>query len=92
MNGKFPVMSWYMTPVFLSANAPKQNTFAIDASQSSSITFGLVVLCIGGGSTFSGGTTCGGITIGGITIGGTTTIVGGCFGVVLLIPYLGRFI
>jgi hypothetical protein len=75
-----------MTPVFLSANAPKQNTFAVDASQSSSITFGLVVLCIGGCIAFRGGAICGGITTGGNTIGGTTTIVGDCFGVVLLIP------
>ena len=40
MNGNRPVMSWYMIPVFLSANAPKQNTFAMP----SSITFGTVVL------------------------------------------------
>ena len=38
-NGKLPVMSLYMTPVLLSANAPKQKTFAIDASLSSGMIF-----------------------------------------------------
>ena len=48
MNGNSPVMSWYMTPVFLLASAPKQNTFAMDASLSSSIRFGRASLCSGG--------------------------------------------
>jgi len=32
MNGKFPVMSLYTTPVILSAKAPKQKTLAMDLS------------------------------------------------------------
>ena len=38
-NGKLPVMSLYMTPVLLSANAPMQKIFAIDALLLSGITF-----------------------------------------------------
>ena len=62
-NGKFPVISFYTTPEFLSAKTPKQNKLAIDASQSSGMR-----LCCWSGSRNIGGT---------ITIGGT--IISICF-------------
>ena len=40
MNGNDPVKSLYTTPSLLSANAPKQNTFAMASVSSSSMIFG----------------------------------------------------
>ena len=94
MNEKLPVRLLYMTPLCLSANNPKQNTFAIEASSSSSpIRFGIVMSCITGGR---------GRWIGPAGLGGLGTwwlaLPTGCtvvnfigFGVVLLIPCRGRF-
>ena len=95
MNRKFPVRSLYIIQLCLSANAPKQNMFAIDLPYSSSpIRFGPVLLCITGGG---GQRIC--ITCAGMPGSWWVTFTIGCisvlffvFGVVLLIPCCGLFI
>ena len=93
--GNDPVRSWYMIPLFLLANAPKQNTFAIDSSSSSPIRFGrFVVFCTGCGCSaiYASGTaiifSCGGkLMIGTLSI--PLSPLG--LGHVLLMPWRGLF-
>ncbi len=98
MNGNEPVKLWYTIPLFLSANAPKQNTFAIDSLSLSPIRLGPVECPY----PFSGyawtswksGNTCRLIWVAGCQ--GASSMVGigtslGAFGCILLMPWQGRF-
>ena len=51
-NGNEPVKSWYTRPLVLSANATKQNIFAIESSSSMAIKFGssMTACCAGTGA------------------------------------------
>ncbi len=89
MNGKDPVRSWYTIPLFLSANAPNPNTFAIDSLLSSPIRCGcseyITELCSELSPILPTG--CIGTVVSGIRTGGCVRL-----GVVLLILWRGRFI
>ncbi len=95
MNRKFPLKSWYTIPLFLSANAPIQNTFAIASSPLSPIRFGrFVAWWIGCGcSTICCTGSWFGTSWTGYLMTGTVTmsLFVWCFGRVLLIPCLGHF-
>ena len=84
-----------MTPLCLSAKAPKQNTFAIDVSSSSSpIRFGIAVPCITGGWGRWIVTACSGGLVKWWLASPTGCTVADFigFGVVLLIPCWGHLI
>ena len=81
MNGKFPVMSWYIIPVFLSASAPKQDTFAMELVLSSAMMFGLPSIRMFGGMTSTQS-----VSLCNSTWGGDMIDVFLRFGVVLFIP------
>ncbi len=93
MKGKFPVRSLYATPDILLANAPKQNTFAIDSS------LGMMSAWLH--AQYAGPWYCGGSTKIGKMIGASFLIVVGIFIIlslffgsgfrVLLIPCFGHF-
>jgi hypothetical protein len=94
MNGKDPVKLLYTIPSLLSANAPNQNTFAMDLS-SSAMMYGMLRVRIGRagwmmlcGAPRLAGWILMGIRGTGVTCGGTG--VAGIF-VVLQMPCLGRF-
>jgi hypothetical protein len=59
MNRKEPVQSLYTTPQCLSANAPKQNTLAMDSSSSlSPIRFGIAASYTTAGNGSGAGSNC----------------------------------
>ncbi len=61
MNGNDPVKSLYTTPSLLSANAPKQNTFAVDSGSSSPMIFALAQGVVSLDRTVSGPWICSGL-------------------------------
>jgi hypothetical protein len=95
MNGNDPVRSWYTIPLFLSANAPNTNTFAMDPSLSSTIRVGRCGLYSDEDCSENITDVCSELSLPLNTgCSGTTTsgCVAFCRGVVLLIPWRGRFI
>ena len=94
MNGKILVRSLYTTPLILSVNAPKQNTFAIDSLSGIKFTFIRAPYAgpsWGSGSTNRGkgeGATCG---TGAGTLGASLSPFVVFFFHVLLIPFFVRF-
>ena len=95
MNGNDPVRSWYTMPLFLSANAPNTNTFAIDPSLSSTISVGCCVLFLDELVSKNITDVCSELSLLLSTGCGETVLCGRVvciLGVVLFIPWRGRFI
>ena len=92
MNGNNPVRLWYTMPLFLSANAPKQNTLAMDSLLLSTMMLGLNWARYAGpgytGTSWISGKTRG--TIWATGSNGTLSVVGP-FGCVLQMLCLGCF-
>ncbi len=95
MNGNDPVRSWYTMPLFLSANAPNTNTFAMDPSLSSTIRVGRCGLYSDEDCSENITDVCSELSLP-LNTGCIGTTMSGCVafcrGVVLLIPWRGRFI
>ena len=95
MNGNDPVRSWYTMPLFLSANAPNTNTFAMDPSLSSTIRVGRCGLYSDEDCSENITDVCSELSLP-LNTGCSGTTMSGCvafcLGVVLLFPWRGRFI